>query len=284
MLLKHGMQGPDVTALQETLGKLSYLRVAPTGFFGDATKLAVIGFQKDNALSADGVVGEKTLTALFSHAPKESQAIERPISDRELFTRDDIIADKTGIEAGWVNNPDDLGGETNHGVTKHVAKKHEAALHRIFGWNGDMRDLTKEMARWIYIVDYWDALSLDDVLAIDPCVADKVFDIGINAGISRAGEWLQSMICVTNKKGTLYPDVSIDGAVGGKTLKGLESCFRAHGSKTAGWTIVKGLLSLQGAHYINICLAREANETFYMGWSNRLDHNKKLYQDYYGFV
>ncbi|MDD3242540.1 MAG: peptidoglycan-binding protein [Eubacteriales bacterium] len=62
--LQKGSRGDDVTALQKQLNTLKYLSVAPTGVFGTATRTAVINFQKDNKLAADGIVGTKTYAAL----------------------------------------------------------------------------------------------------------------------------------------------------------------------------------------------------------------------------
>ena len=281
MLLRHGMRNQNVETLQYLLGNLGYMRAAPSGLYGDATKLAVVAFQRDNNLSPDGVVGEKTLAALYEADAELARGIEGGLPDRTQMDCDSIIADKTGIEAGWVNNPDDRGGETKHGVTKRVADDHKDALVSLFGWDGEMRNLTKQMARYVYIEDYWDKMLLTEVCRIDPYIADKMFDIGINAGVYTASRWLQILICVMNKKGRLYDDVEIDGHVGAKTVDGLKAAFRAHGNRKAGWAMMKGLLSKQGDHYIDISLNREANETFFMGWMNRLDHNFKVYQTFY---
>jgi peptidoglycan hydrolase-like protein with peptidoglycan-binding domain len=57
--LKQGMSGTQVTALQQTLN------VTPvTGYFGTLTKAAVMAFQANHGLVADGVVGPMTGAAL----------------------------------------------------------------------------------------------------------------------------------------------------------------------------------------------------------------------------
>jgi len=66
--LKKGDEGEDVTTLQQQLIALGYLKTAATGFFGAATKTAVQKFQKDAGLTADGVAGAKTLSALAAKA------------------------------------------------------------------------------------------------------------------------------------------------------------------------------------------------------------------------
>ena len=61
MLLKKGKTGPYVQDLQEHLnGIYPELELVADGDFGPATEAAVIKFQKDNGLAADGIVGRNT--------------------------------------------------------------------------------------------------------------------------------------------------------------------------------------------------------------------------------
>jgi peptidoglycan hydrolase-like protein with peptidoglycan-binding domain len=65
--LRKGSQGNAISTLQQLLINQGYLKVAsPTGYFGSATRAAVIMFQKTNGLTVDGVVGPKTLALLNS--------------------------------------------------------------------------------------------------------------------------------------------------------------------------------------------------------------------------
>ncbi len=63
-LSKYGSTGSEVTAVQKRLSELGYYSGNIDGIFGSDTKTAVIKFQKDNKLTADGIVGEKTLKLL----------------------------------------------------------------------------------------------------------------------------------------------------------------------------------------------------------------------------
>lgn len=63
--LKVGCSGNDVTTLQTKLKELKYFSGTCTGYFGSVTQSAVKTFQSANNLAADGVVGQKTWTALM---------------------------------------------------------------------------------------------------------------------------------------------------------------------------------------------------------------------------
>lgn len=62
--LRPGMSGERVRLLQRALIDLDYLKGSADGVYGANTQAAVILFQKANKLTADGLAGKKTLTAL----------------------------------------------------------------------------------------------------------------------------------------------------------------------------------------------------------------------------
>ena len=59
-----GSRGEEVVMIQQRLSELGYYTGSIDGIYGSATKAAVTAFQKDNGLAADGIAGQKTLTAL----------------------------------------------------------------------------------------------------------------------------------------------------------------------------------------------------------------------------
>ena len=61
---RRGSSGSMVTQIQEKLRAWGYYNGEADGVFGSRTEKAVIAFQKKNGLSADGVVGSSTLSAL----------------------------------------------------------------------------------------------------------------------------------------------------------------------------------------------------------------------------
>lgn len=65
-MLRRGMQGGDVSNLQEVLKRLGQLdpAVQTTGFFGVQTEAAVQRFQRNATLTADGIVNQITAQAI----------------------------------------------------------------------------------------------------------------------------------------------------------------------------------------------------------------------------
>ena len=63
-LSKIGSQGEEVRQIQTKLTELGYFTSKIDGIYGEKTKAAVTRFQRDNGLTADGIAGTKTLSAL----------------------------------------------------------------------------------------------------------------------------------------------------------------------------------------------------------------------------
>ncbi|SHJ76901.1 M14 family metallopeptidase [Paramaledivibacter caminithermalis] len=63
-ILKLGSQGTDVMEIQSLLKKIGYNPGPIDGSYGPRTKEAVIAFQKDNDLDADGIIGPQTYKIL----------------------------------------------------------------------------------------------------------------------------------------------------------------------------------------------------------------------------
>jgi len=92
-----------------------------------------------------------------------------------------------GHEGGYVNHPNDPGGETNWGITLRTAREQ--------GYTGQMRDLTREQAKDIYRRAYWLRVKADQY---DSAVAFQVFDAAVNHGVKQAVRWLQRAVKVTD--------------------------------------------------------------------------------------
>lgn len=177
--------------------------------------------------------------------------------------RSRIINKIIKIEGGFVDDPRDSGGVTNFGIT---FKDNAKELGKIGITSPDkMRLLTKEQAEHIYAKKYWDPLGLDTVVQFDERLAEKIFDIGVNMGIGRAGLFVQQLLNALNDGGRLWPDIAEDGAVGPKTIQCLLDLYSTR--RDAGFSVFyKGLNAMQGAFYIDLARRREKDEAFLFGW------------------
>ena len=110
---------------------------------------------------------------------------------------DDAVRVVLKHEGGYVNHPEDPGGETKYGISKRSYP------------DLNIKALTKEDAIDIYRRDWWDKYGygmLPDDIAI------KVFDLAVNMGAGQAHQLLQIAL---NDCGT---HLVIDGKLGAKTV------------------------------------------------------------------
>lgn len=79
-IVRQGMQGQQVTNLQQLLRDKGYMNIAPTGVFGDLTYQAVRKFQQDHSLAVDGIAGPATFGALQGNTSAPSKPSTPPSS------------------------------------------------------------------------------------------------------------------------------------------------------------------------------------------------------------
>ncbi|MBQ2834367.1 MAG: peptidoglycan-binding protein [Clostridia bacterium] len=77
--LRYGMSGSDVSALQLDLIALNYScgKWGADGEFGRSTQSALMAFQHDNGLEADGIAGPRTFDKLNELLPENGEMVER---------------------------------------------------------------------------------------------------------------------------------------------------------------------------------------------------------------
>jgi lysozyme family protein len=167
-----------------------------------------------------------------------------------------------GIEGDYSDDRRDSGGKTKFGITEAKARAH--------GYEGDMRDLPLEFAKLIYKVDFWDIIRLSKVAEIDEAVALEMFDTGVNCGVGKPVLFLQRLLNVFNREQEDYPDLTVDGLIGGNTLAALRA-FHTRRGKVGSAVLVEALNSLQGAFYVDLSERRPKDEAFTFGWfANRV--------------
>lgn len=174
----------------------------------------------------------------------------------DLFDR--LIEPLIQREGGYTNNPDDAGGETNWGITVKVAREN--------GYAGRMRDMTRDQAKAIYRTKYWAKPGLYLIAPLSAAVAEELFDTGVNMGTGTAGVFFQRALNALNRREADYQDIVVDGAIGAQSKEAFEAFLRRNGVARGAEVMLKALNCLQGARYIELSEAREANETFTNGW------------------
>lgn len=80
-----------------------------------------------------------------------------------------------GAEGGLVDDPHDPGGLTKFGISQRAYP------------NLDIRNLTLDQARDIYLHDYWLKAGCDHL--VDEAMAILVFDCAVNQGVDRAKQF-----------------------------------------------------------------------------------------------
>jgi lysozyme family protein len=108
-------------------------------------------------------------------------------------------------EGGHVCRPDDPGGETNFGISKH-------SYPRL-----DIKNLTRDQAIEIYRRDWWDRYQYNRI--DNTKIAAKVFDLAVNMGSRPANRIFQrAIIRVSDNK------ISVDGVLGPLTIAAANNC------------------------------------------------------------
>lgn len=155
-------------------------------------------------------------------------------------------------EGGYVNDPDDPGGETYKGVARKIHSKWD-------GWqNVDMRkrepgfpaNLDKDVQLQeaiadFYRITFWDKIQGDKIENQD--IAESIFDFGVNAGTGTSVSLAQLVVGVKS-----------DGIIGQNTLSALNAIEPPF--FLSAFTVAKI------ARYVNIVKKRPTSRKYFYGW------------------
>lgn len=142
-------------------------------------------------------------------------------------------------EGGYVNHPNDPGGETMYGVTKRVAQEH--------GYWGDMRCLPKSLAKKITEQSYYKAVKGDQ---LDRLIAWQLTDAAYNHGKRQAVKFLQRAV-----------GASADGLIGPRTLAAVAAMDK------------NDVVLLFNAERLEFFTNLRIWQTFGKGWARRIAKN-----------
>lgn len=160
-------------------------------------------------------------------------------------------------EGGFVNDPKDPGGATNHGISFRFLKNQAPELADI-DRNGDIDAddvfaMTEANARRIYRRIFWEGLKLERLP--DP-LAMLVMDTAVNMGKSRAVRILQKAITAFDV------DIKVDGILGPVTAgPGVRA--------VAPDLLAREFVVERIRQYAAICKRNETLKRFLHGWVNR---------------
>lgn len=168
-----------------------------------------------------------------------------------------ILAAVFAMEGGYVNDPKDPGGETNHGITVAVA--------RDFGYSGPMKELSQDTATNIYVTNYINKPGFGDIITLSPAVGQKVVDAGVNTGTSRSSRWFQQSMNSLSRGGVDFPQINVDGKIGAGTIQAFAALRRIRGNVRACELTLKLMDAQQSTHYMSLTKTPE----YLPGW---VDH------------
>ena len=145
-------------------------------------------------------------------------------------------------EGGYVWDKDDLGGETNMGITKRRYP------------NEDIKNITVFRAKELYFNDFYKPLGLQHIT--NDLLALHIFDMAVNAGRKTSVKLLQDLLS----------GVESDGKIGPLTAQAL---YYAEGSVD----IVAAYIAKRYERYYTVSTYRN-NKKFLKGWINRVKKTK----------
>jgi len=155
-------------------------------------------------------------------------------------------------EGGYVNDPDDPGGETYKGVARKMHSKWEGwttidLLKRQSGFPANLeRDAElREMIGTFYLNQFWNRIQGDEIT--NQQVAESIFDFAVNAGVQTAVVLAQMVV-----------NAKADGVLGAETISKINSCDPKY--FLAAFTVAKI------ARYVTIVKKRPTSRKYFYGW------------------
>lgn len=157
-------------------------------------------------------------------------------------------------EGGFVDNLNDVGGATNHGISLRFFKKNI----KIDATIEDIQRLTINQAADIYEKYFWDRNRYAEIDSQE--MANRMLDLSVNVGPVTANGFIQKAVNTSNNKEHLV----IDGQMGVNTLKAINSIYD---------TVLYNNLICEASRYYHDIAKNGHNEEFLHGWLCRLNAN-----------
>lgn len=180
-------------------------------------------------------------------------------------------------EGGYSNNKNDLGGETYNGISRkyhpnwsgwtivdNVKKQNKTvlAINKALKASSGMKTAIKEF----YYNEYWKTPGFDKVDAVNEAISEKLFDISVHLNPLRPCKWLQEALNILNRNQQKYPNITVDGKIGNKTIETLKKCLGCNPVSRI-LTVIK---IYQGSHYVSR-MQEKPDQQVFVGWIDRVE-------------
>lgn len=155
-------------------------------------------------------------------------------------------------EGGLVDNPNDPGGITNHGVSLRWLKSKGLAGDLNHDGDVDAADIkimTADEAAGFYKTYWWDKYNYGAIVA--QAVATKIFDTAVNMGPSRPAIFAQRIVGIEPTTGNIGP----------RTLAAINAMPSLQ--------FITAFQNAQAQFYRDLVAANPARSVFLNGWLNR---------------
>lgn len=166
-------------------------------------------------------------------------------------------------EGGYVNDPLDMGGETNMGITKATLEKAKNAC--IVDRKVTVKTLKKSDAEKIYKAYYWDKMYCNDY---ESPIDHIIFDTVVNHGIKGGSRIVQRAVNSMNINGIT---LVVDGIFGKLSREAIDRICALGDTKD----LAKMILIKRKSYYDDIIASKPAQAKFRRGWYNRLNNLAK---------
>jgi lysozyme family protein len=178
-----------------------------------------------------------------------------------------------GHEGGYADDAQDAGGETYMGVSRVYnpgwygwtiidQEKGEHDFPSCLNEDEELQDAVEDF----YKDKYWDVNRLDDFGS--QAVAEEMFDTGVNMGVGRAARFLQTALNYLNRNGSLYTELTVDGAIGPASMNALNRVLN-DGDEVV---LLAMLNTLQGNHYMDYMDKNPSQKKYARGWFKRVKY------------
>lgn len=158
--------------------------------------------------------------------------------DEKFLSAINVILDHEG---GYVDDPDDRGGETKFGISK-LSYPHL-----------DIPTLNLDAAKAIYYQDYWEPQRYHEIENLTIII--KLFDLAVNMGSRMAHRLIQRALRSAGN------NVVEDGLLGPKTIAAINAVDISD--------LIAALKSEAAGYYRSLAVSNPKQRKFLKGWLNR---------------